>query len=131
MSDSLPQGNQTIQAYATTAVGSLLTMSCMSLLPDEHVQYGVVSASLVTPFVALFFVRIYQSVNEPAELTKYKARLHKDMKQQKKIIKNCALSAASKKEIQKKYDDTAIKLATANQDYSKGTIVVEVPDDRL
>lgn len=131
MSDSGRQGSQTVQAYATTAVGSLLTMSCMNLLPADLVQYGVVSSSLVTPFLAMYFVRIYLGVNEPAELTRYKSRLLKDMRQQAKILKSNGLSAAAKRDIQRKYDATVLKLSTANQDFSHGTIVIETQDERL
>lgn len=129
MSDSTKQGTQTVQAYATTAIGSLLTMTCLNLIPEQYVQYGVVSSSLITPFLAMYFVRVYLGFNEPGELTRYKARLLKDMRQQKSILGNKHLSIAAKKDIQKKYDSTAIKLATANQDFSNGMVVIETHDN--
>lgn len=121
-------GSQTIQAYATTAVGSLLTMSCMNLLPEGFIQYGVVCSSIVTPFLSLFIVRLYLGVSEPSGLTLYKTRLTKDMKAQRKSLRDTSLSKKARGELQLKYDMTAIKLSTANQDYTSGAVVVSEPE---
>lgn len=131
MSDDGARGPQTIQAYITTAAGSILTASCMNWLPSEHIQYGVVISSLMTPFIAMYFAKIFLQVNEPALLVQYKSRLNRDMKNQKKLLKDPHLSESDKKSIRKKYGDTASKLATAHQDFSSGSLIIEKMEDRI
>lgn len=131
MSDENARTPQTIQAYITTAVGSILTASCMNWLPSEHVQYGVVLSSIITPFIAIYFAKVFIQINEPALLIQYKSRLNSDMKNQKKLLKDPYLSESDKKSIRKKYGDTASKFSTAHQDFSSGLLIIEKVDDHI
>ncbi len=64
-------------------------------------------------------------MDEPEELTRYKARLNRDLKHQKKILKDKNVPAEIKEGIKVKYGQTMLKLATANQDYNGQGLVIE------
>jgi len=58
-------------------------------------------------------------MDEPEELTRYKARLKRDLKHQLKILNDRHVTDDIKKGVKKKYSETMLKLSTANQDYKE------------
>ncbi|HBO5165871.1 hypothetical protein [Pseudomonas aeruginosa] len=109
-----PEG---LQASITTGVGTFVTASCMKFLPPEHTQYGIVVCSLAIPFAVLFLTKIFIAYNEPQALVEYKALLKKDLRGQKKILKDKNISEKTRSDIKRKYSETLVKLSTAHQDY--------------
>lgn len=64
-------------------------------------------------------------MDEPEELIRYKARLNRDLKHQKKMLNDKNVPEAIKAGLRDKYGQTMLKLATANQDYKGQGLVVE------
>ncbi|WP_205588425.1 hypothetical protein, partial [Pseudomonas aeruginosa] len=67
----------------------------------------------------------FSYIDEPDGLTRYKARLKRDLAHQRKMLKDKNVSSKVKEDIQKAYEATLVKLATANQDYTDQGLVVE------
>lgn len=124
MSDSQKSSPQGLQASITAGIGTFATATCMKWLPAEHAQYWVGACTLLSPVVGYFIAKFFWSIDEPEELTRYKARLRRDLKHQKSILRDKHASAVVKDDIRRKYDETIVKLSTANQDYSSSGLVV-------
>lgn len=118
---SAPQG---LQASITAGVGTFATATCMKWLPAEHAQYWVGACTLLSPVVGYVIAKFFWSIDEPEELTRYKSRLRRDIKHQRKILKDKNVSESVKSGVRVKYEETLVKLSTANQDYSSSGLVV-------
>jgi Na+/melibiose symporter-like transporter len=116
-----PQG---LLASVTTVLGTFATASCLHWLPPEHAQYSVVATTLFVPVISYLIVRFFSSIDEPEELTRYKARLNRDLAHQKKILKDKDVPQAVKESVREKYANTMLKLSTANQDYTEQGLVI-------
>ncbi|MBB3103759.1 hypothetical protein [Azomonas macrocytogenes] len=128
MTDNRNTAPQGLQASITAGIGTFATASCMKWLPPEDTQYWISVCTLLSPVVGYFVAKFFCSIDEPEELTKYKAWLNKDLTNQKKILKDKNVPEDVKKEVRQKYTETTLKLASANQDYSPRGIVVNDPD---
>lgn len=124
MSDAQKSAPQGLQASITAGIGTFATASCMKWLPAEHAQYWVSACTLLSPVVGYFIEKFFWSIDEPEALTRYKARLRRDLKHQKKILEDENVSDAVKADVRAKYEETLIKLSTANQDYSSDGMVL-------
>lgn len=121
-SKNVPQG---LQASITAGLGTFATASCMQWLPPENAQYWVGATTLIVPVIGYFVARFFYRIDEPEGLTQYKARLKKDLSNQKKILKDKNISTGVKRGIQEKYTSTMLKLASANQDYTAQGVVAD------
>lgn len=125
MADTKKGGPQSLQATITAGLGAAATASCIQWIDPKYAQYWAGLASLIVPVIGYFAARLVASMDEPEELTRYKARLKRDLKHQKKILKDKHVPAEIKEGIKVKYAQTMLKLATANQDYNGQTLVIE------
>lgn len=125
MADSQKVAPQGLQASITACLGTFATASCMKWLPAEHAQYWVGATTLIVPVIGYFVAKFFCSIDEPEELTRYKARLNKDLAHQKKILKDKHITNEVKEGIRQKYTSTMLKLASANQDFTSQGVVVE------
>ncbi|MEE1923216.1 hypothetical protein V0R50_13170 [Pseudomonas sp. 148P] len=125
MDDSPRKSPQGLQASVTAVLGTFATASCMKWLPAEHAQYWVGASTLIVPIVGYCIAKIFYRIDESEGLTQYKARLRRDIKSQKKILKDKYVSEAVKEGVRSKYEATILKLASANQDYTAQGIIVE------
>lgn len=121
-SRNVPQG---LQASITAGLGTFATASCMHWLPPESAQYWVGATTLIVPVIGYFIARFFHRIDEPEALTQYKARLKRDLCNQKKILKDKNISTDVKNGIREKYTSTMLKLASANQDYTAHGIVAD------
>ena len=125
MADSQKKAPQGLQASITAGLGTFATASCMKWLPPEHAQYWVGATTLIVPVIGYFIAKFFSSIDEPEGLTQYKARLQKDLKHQKNILKDKNISEDDKDGVRAKYSATMLKLASANQDYTSQGLVLE------
>jgi len=125
MSDDQKKAPQGLQATITAGLGTLATASCLKWIDPKDAQYWVVVANIVVPVIGYFLAKWFCAINEPEGLTQYKARLDKDLASQKKVLEDKYTSEDLKREIQKKYDETMLKMVTANQNYTKDGLVIE------
>lgn len=125
MANSQKVGPQGLQATVTAALGGIVTASCLKWIPAEDAQYWAGVASLIVPGIGYLIARFAASLDEPEELTRYKARLKRDLKHQNKMLKDKNVSSTLKEEIREKYSQTMLKLATANQDHDGQRLVEE------
>lgn len=117
-----PQG---LQASITTALGTFATASCMKWIPAEHAQYWVGTVTLVVPAISYLITKFFTAIDEPEGLTQYKARLNRDLKHQKKLLKDKNVPDEVKQGVRQAYAQTLLKLSTANQHYTQQGLVVE------
>jgi hypothetical protein len=117
-----PQG---LQASITAGLGAAATASCIQWIEPKYAQYWAGLASLIVPVIGYFAARVVAAMDEPEELTRYKARLNRDLKHQRKMLKDKNVPNEIKDGIKVKYGQTMLKLATANQDYDGGGLVEE------
>lgn len=127
MADGPKVGPQGLQASLTASLGGIATATCLKWIPPEDAQYWVAVASVVVPVIGYVVARFVASFDEPAGLTRYKTRLKRDLKSQKKILNDKNISNAIKNGVKRKYEETMIALSTANQDFKEEGIVL---DDR-
>lgn len=125
MADHKNGGPQSLQATITAGLGAAATASCIQWIDPRYAQYWAGLASLIVPVIGYFVARLVASMDEPEELTRYKARLNRDLKHQKKILKDKNIPSEIKEGIREKYGKTMLKLSTANQDYSGQGLVIE------
>lgn len=125
MTDGQKVGPQGVQATITAALGGIVTASCLKWIPAEHAQYWAGIASLVVPAIGYVIARVAASMDEPEELTRYKARLKRDLRNQKRMIRDRNIPSDIKDGLREKYGQTMLKLSTANQDYTELGLVVE------
>lgn len=125
MANSQKVAPQGLQATITAGLGTLATASCLQWIPADQAQYWAGVASLTVPVIGYLAARIFASMDEPEELTRYKARLLRDLKHQKRILKDKNISEEIKAGISKKYEQTMLKLATANQDYNGQELITD------
>lgn len=125
MAETKKSGPQGLQATITAGLGAAATASCIQWIDPKYAQYWAGLASLIVPVIGYFAARVVATMDEPEELTRYKARLNRDLKHQKAILKDKNVSDDIKVGIKEKYGQTILKLATANQDYSGQGLVVD------
>lgn len=125
MADLRKGGPQSLQASITAGLGAAATASCIQWIDPKYAQYWAGLASLVVPIIGYIAARPVASMDEPEELTRYKARLNRDLTHQRKILKDKNVPADVKEGIKEKYGQTMLKLATANQDYNGHELVIE------
>ncbi|HCE5541334.1 TPA: hypothetical protein NI869_005091 [Pseudomonas aeruginosa] len=125
MSDGQRTSPQEFQASVTAVLGGFVTASCLKWTPAEDAQYWAGAASLIVPIIGYLVAKWFSYIDEPDGLTRYKARLKRDLAHQKKMLKDKNVSSKVKEDIQKAYEATLVKLATANQDYTDQGLVVE------
>ncbi|HBP6410101.1 hypothetical protein KZ854_13670 [Pseudomonas aeruginosa] len=125
MADLKKGGPQSLQASITAGLGAAATASCIQWIDPKYAQYWAGLASLVVPIIGYIVARLVASMDEPEELTRYKARLNRDLTHQRKILKDKNVPADVKEGIKEKYGQTMLKLATANQDYNGRELVIE------
>jgi hypothetical protein len=119
MADSKKSGPQGLQATITAGLGAAATATCIQWIDPKYAQYWAGLASLIVPVIGYFLARWFASMDEPEELTRYKARLKRDLKHQLKILNDRHVTDDIKKGVKKKYSETMLKLSTANQDYKE------------
>lgn len=125
MANSTKAGSQGLQATITAGLGAFATASCLQWLDPKYAQYWAGVASLVVPVIGYIAVRVFASMDEPEELTRYKARLDRDLKHQKKLLKDKNVSDEIKVGVREKYSQTMLKRATANQDCNAQGLIIE------
>lgn len=125
MADTKKSAPQSLQATITAGLGAAATASCIQWIDPKYAQYWAGLASLIVPVIGYFVARLVASMDEPEELTRYKARLTRDLKHQKKILNDKNVPAEVKNGVKEKYGQTMLKLATANQDYNGKGLVIE------
>lgn len=125
MSEDKSKSPQGWQATITAGLGTLATAACLKFIPADHAQFCVVIANLIVPVIAYFSAKWIATFDEPGELTQYKARLKRDLKNQKQVLEDAHASEELKDDVRKKYHETTLKLLTANQSYTSGGLVLE------
>lgn len=125
MADTKKGGPQGLQATITAGLGAAATASCIQWIDPKYAQYWAGLASLVVPVIGYFAARVVAAMDEPEELTRYKARLNRDLKHQKAILKDKNVPDDIKEGVREKYGQTMLKLATANQDYNGQGLVID------
>ncbi|MBB3141253.1 hypothetical protein [Halomonas organivorans] len=118
-------GNRTAQTFFTGGVGTLFTMLATSFAPEEFVQIGVYASVFFAPFLSAYCTKLLNSLDEPDELSKYKAGLKKDIRFCKKCLKDKRLDEGQKKKYGKNYDKAMNKLSQANTDFHEGRLKLE------
>lgn len=125
MAEDKSKAPQGWQATITAGLGTLATATCLKFIHPDHAQYCVVIANIVVPVIGYFAAKWIATFDEPGELTQYKARLKRDLENQKKVLDDPHTSEKLKEEVLKKYDETMLKMLTANQSYTKDGLVLE------
>lgn len=125
--------SQTSQAYFTAGISGVITAGCLYFFGEDIKLLRLVLpiGALCAPFVTLVLVNIFAFCNVDPALIKYKASLVRDLKKQKKILKDPHVNDETKQLIQALYSDTSMLLATANQDHINGAIEIKSPADNI
>jgi len=97
----------------------------MKWLPPEDAQYWVGTVTLVVPAISYFLTKFFSAIDEPEGLTQYKARLNRDLKHQKKLLKDKNIPDEVKQGVRQAYTATMVALSTANQHYTPQGAVLE------
>lgn len=100
---------------ASTGIGAVLVAVCNQLLPTEWKEVGLSCVPLVSPFLSLGGVYVFNRLVESPEIVSYKAKLRRDQKALKKLIKDKLLDEESRNKAKKEYAETSLLLATVGR----------------
>lgn len=90
-----------------------------------------VIAGIISPFISAGISRLQRKVEQPPELTDFLAAYESDLKFTMGRIKDKTTPQATRVQLEQKYSDTVLMMATAHQDFrskSLGITTATTPD---
>ena len=102
-----------------TITGLLVSVSALFTadLSTEAKTIIPVMAGILSPFIAAGISRLQRKVEQDPKLTDYLSAYENDLKYQKKALKDENLPVDARANLEKRYSDTILKMATAHQDF--------------
>lgn len=124
MSEAERSSSSSHTGLTATITGLLVSISALftSDLSTEAKTIIPVIAGIASPFIAAGISRLQRKVEQPPELIDYLTAYENDLKYQIKALKATNLSDDARKNLEKRYSDTVLKMATAHQDFRSGTL---------
>lgn len=128
MSDSShnqPMSFTGVTASFTTLIICITSFIPASWLTDEAKLAIPILAGLISPYFAAWAIRGFRKVNMDPALIDFITRLESDLARQNKLLLETPdLSAETKAHMMRKRDATLLRLASAQQDYSDGSVSI-------
>lgn len=122
--------NQPMSLTGATASFTTLIICVTSFIPaswltDEAKMAIPILAGLISPYLAALAMRGYRKVNIDPALIDFITRLESDLARQNKLLLETPdLSADTRAQMVQKRDTTLLRLASAQQDYSDGSVSI-------
>lgn len=117
-----------------TITGLLVAISALfsTGLSDEAKTIIPIVAGIISPFISAGISRFQRKVEQEPELTDYLTAYANDLKYQKKALKDPNLSPKVRDELQRRYSETSLLMATAHQDFRAKSlrIAMTAPPDQ-
>lgn len=119
MSDIENSSSNSRTGLTATITGLLVSISALFTadLSTEAKTIIPVIAGIISPFIAAGISRLQRKVEQPPELTDYLSAYENDLKYQRAALKDSNLSVEVRAELEKRYSNTVLKMATAHQDF--------------
>jgi nitrogen fixation/metabolism regulation signal transduction histidine kinase len=124
MSETEHSSSNSRTGLTATITGLLVSISALFTadLSTEAKTIIPVIAGIASPFIAAGISRLQRKVEQAPELTDYLTAYENDLKYQKKALKDKNLSADVRADLEKRYSNTVLKMATAHQDFRSETL---------
>lgn len=112
-----------------TASVSGFLIGLAALIPEEMLPAsakGIIAmlAGIISPYLASLLVRLHRRLDIDPALMDLKNRLQTDLDTQNTLLASGNLTDTSIKSLQEKREATMLRMATLNQDFNDGSIVV-------
>lgn len=110
-------GTKPIAVVSTGLSGFLLLIS-ESFIPKEYLEIALATISIISPAISWILLVLYCIFIEPVDMIACRARLKRDLKNYKRILKDPLASGKVKKDAQDMYDRTLLAIASLNKNDS-------------
>ena len=119
MSESESSSSNSRTGLTATITGLLVSVSALFTadLSTEAKTIIPVIAGILSPFISAGISRLQRKVEQDPKLTDYLSAYQNDLNYQKKALKDNNLPADARANLEKRYSDTILKMATAHQDF--------------
>lgn len=121
---------KTFNSTNVTASVSGVLIGLAALIPEDVLPTsakGIIAvlAGIISPYIAAMLVRLHRRLDIDPALMDLKNRLQSDLDTQEKMLNSSNLTDQTKKILQEKMESTMLRMATLNQDFSDGNIVIK------
>lgn len=114
-----------VTASFTTLIIGIATLIPADLVSAEAKVVLPIMAGLISPYLAALAIRLFQKVNLDPDLVVFMSRLKSDLERQNALLKNTTdMSDDTRAMLIQKRDATLLRLASAHQDYSDGSVSI-------
>ncbi|WP_316677610.1 hypothetical protein [uncultured Tolumonas sp.] len=107
---------------ASTGIGAVLVTVCNQVLPAEWKEIGLSCVPLFSPVLSYGGVYLYNRLIESPEVVAYKARLRRDLRELKSIIKDKHVADETREQARTDYSATRLLLANTGRNGIPGIL---------
>ncbi|MEI7385435.1 hypothetical protein [Pectobacterium versatile] len=115
----LPEAGVGTSTTLTTALIGVLSSFSGSINLEYRELYTQV-IPYISPGISLLLVWIYNRFVEPPEIAILRGRFKRDLRSQRKCLKDKNMSQGAKERAQINYDETCLKISMLGRDFADG-----------